>query len=37
LGTTEKFYASTAKELSIWNRKIEALKSKKVWVIDEEE
>lgn len=36
LGTSEKMYVSSPKELTIWNRKIEGLKSQKVWVIDAE-
>ena len=34
LGLPENDYKSTQKEFSIWNRKIEGLKAKKVWVID---
>jgi len=34
LGLPENNYRSTEKEFSIWNRKIEGLKAKKVWVID---
>ncbi len=34
IGLSENSYRSTDKEFSIWNRKIEGLKSKKVWVID---
>ena len=36
LGTRNMAYESSLKELAIWNRKIEGLKSKKVWVIDAE-
>ena len=34
IGLPENNYRSTEKEFSIWNRKIEGLKAKKVWVID---
>ncbi len=34
LGTSEDGYRYSAKELAIWNRKIEGLGSKKVWIID---
>jgi hypothetical protein len=34
LGTLENGYNYSQKELTIWNRKIEGLGSKKVWVID---
>jgi len=34
LGTTENGYVYSEKELTIWNRKIEGLGSRKVWVID---
>jgi len=34
LGLPENSYKGTEKEFSIWNRKIEGLKAKKVWVID---
>ena len=34
LGLPENNYQSTQKEFSIWNRKIEGLKAKKVWVLD---
>ena len=37
LGTLANAYTSSQKELAIWNRKIEGLKSKKVWVIDAKE
>ncbi|MBU1668572.1 DUF2868 domain-containing protein [bacterium] len=34
LGTVGRYYASDAKEVAVWKRKIQGLKSKKVWVID---
>ena len=34
LGTVGRYYESDAKEIAVWKRKIQALKSKKVWVID---
>jgi len=34
LGTLERGYSYSEKELAIWNRKIEGLGSRKVWVID---
>lgn len=34
IGLSDNRYRSTEKEFSIWNRKIEGLKSKKVWVIN---
>jgi len=37
LGTLENNYSYSEKELAIWNRKIEGLGSKKVWVIDAKE
>jgi hypothetical protein len=36
LGTIDNHYMGTSKEFSIWNRKIESLESKKVWIIDAE-
>jgi hypothetical protein len=36
LGTIGRYYESEEKEVAVWKRKIEGLKSKKVWVIDEE-
>ena len=36
LGIVDNDYKGTSKEFSIWNRKIEGLKSKKVWIIDEQ-
>lgn len=36
LGTVDNHYVGSSKEFSIWNRKIESLKSKKVWIIDAE-
>jgi len=35
LGLSENNYITTEKDFSIWNRKIEGLKARKVWVIDE--
>jgi len=35
IGLESNEYKATEKEFSIWNRKIEGLKVKKVWVIDE--
>lgn len=37
LGTAGKYYESDSKDIAVWKRKIQGLKSKKVWVIDEEE
>jgi len=34
LGTVGRYYESSEKEVAVWKRKIEGLKSKKVWVID---
>jgi len=34
LGTSENAYEYSKKELAIWNRKIEGLGSRKVWIID---
>jgi len=34
LGTVGRNYESDEREVSIWKRKIQGLKSKKVWVID---
>ena len=36
LGTVGRYYESDSKEIAVWKRKIEGLKSKKVWVIDAE-
>jgi len=36
LGTVGRYYESDRKEIAVWKRKIEGLKSKKVWVIDAE-
>ena len=36
LGTVGRYYESDAREIAVWKRKIESLKSKKVWVIDAE-
>jgi len=36
LGISDNSYVVTKKEFSIWNRKIEGLKSKKVWIINAE-
>lgn len=35
LGTVGRYYESDAKDIAVWKRKIQGLKSKKVWVIDE--
>jgi hypothetical protein len=35
LGTVGRYYESDSKDIAIWKRKIQGLKSKKVWVIDE--
>lgn len=35
LGLSENNYITTEKDFSIWNRKIEELKARKVWIIDE--
>jgi len=37
LGISDNNYVVTKKEFSIWNRKIEGLKSEKVWIINAEE
>ncbi|NEW60991.1 DUF2868 domain-containing protein [Sulfurovum sp. bin170] len=37
LGTVGRYYDSDAKDIAIWRRKIQGLKSKKVWVIDDAE
>ncbi len=34
LGTTSRYYESDSKDVAVWVRKIQGLKSKKVWVID---
>ncbi len=34
LGTIGRYYESDAKDIAVWKRKIQGLKSKKVWVID---
>ncbi len=34
LGTAGRYYESDAKDIAVWKRKIQGLKSKKVWVID---
>ena len=35
LGTVGRYYESDAKDIAVWNRKIQGLKSEKVWVIDD--
>ena len=35
LGTVGRYYESDAKDISVWKRKIQSLKSEKVWVIDD--
>lgn len=35
LGTVGRYYESDAKDISVWKRKIQSLKSDKVWVIDD--
>lgn len=37
LGTVGRYYESDATDIAVWKRKIQGLKSKKVWVIDETE
>jgi hypothetical protein len=34
LGTAGRYYESDQKDIAVWKRKIQGLKSKKVWVID---
>ncbi|MCH9739879.1 MAG: DUF2868 domain-containing protein [Epsilonproteobacteria bacterium] len=34
LGTVGRYYESDVKDIAVWKRKIQGLKSKKVWVID---
>jgi len=34
LGTAARYYESNEEEVAIWKRKIQSLKSKKVWVVD---
>jgi len=34
LGTVGRYYESDEKDIAVWKRKIQGLKSKKVWVID---
>lgn len=36
LGTVGKFYKSNSKDIAIWERKIDTIQSKKVWIIDNE-
>ena len=35
LGTVGRYYESDAKDVSVWKRKIQGLKSEKVWIIDD--
>ena len=35
LGTVGRYYESDAKDVTVWKRKVQGLKSKKVWVIDD--
>ncbi|HIC78713.1 MAG TPA: DUF2868 domain-containing protein, partial [Sulfurovum sp.] len=35
LGTVGRYYESDEKDISVWKRKIQSLKSEKVWVIDD--
>lgn len=35
LGTVGRYYESDAKDISVWKRKVQGLKSEKVWVIDD--
>jgi hypothetical protein len=37
LGTVGRYYENDAKDIAVWRRKIQGLKSKKVWVIDDTE
>ncbi|NOZ90139.1 MAG: DUF2868 domain-containing protein [Epsilonproteobacteria bacterium] len=36
LGTVGKYYKSNPKDIAVWERKIDTLKSDKVWIIDNE-
>jgi hypothetical protein len=35
LGTVGRYYESDAKDISVWKRKVQGLKSEKVWIIDD--
>ena len=37
LGTVGRYYESDAKDIAVWKRKIQALKSERVWVVDDAE
>jgi len=37
LGTVGRYYDNDAKDIAVWRRKIQGLKSEKVWVIDDTE
>jgi len=36
LGTVGKYYKSNAKDIAVWERKIDTIQSNKVWIIDNE-